>query len=394
MSRIGFELRPPRDRMIGDRLRRATRAAWLALRTVVFAPGFLARRRLRRPPRVSEIRRILVVRTDRLGDMALTTAALQDLRAHFRRATITVLAPAGPIALLEAHPAVDQRLELPARGVPAAIVGAFDLAIDFTPDAGLRGARLVAATRAGVRTGFRAAGREVFFNLPGPPARRDRHVFDLNRELIAAIGAEPRADHPVLHLADHEREAARARLAVLGAAAPRIAFHPGGCYPTQRWAPERHAEVIRVLTQRTGAACVVLEGPDDGALAARVCAATPDALRPGPLPIRGLMGLIASCDLFIGSNSGPLHIAGALGIPTVSMMGPTDPARFAPRGPADRVVRVDLPCSPCSRGRCWHHTCLRAIEPAAVVVLAETALAEQSLADKAGADTAGRREAQ
>lgn len=384
MSRVTFTLRPPHDRMIVDRARRAARTLFLALRTIVLAPGFLARRRLRRPPRPAEVRRILVIRTDRLGDMALTTGALQDLRDHFRRATITVLAPAGPLALLEAHPAVDQRLELPSRGVPAAIAGGFDLAIDFSADDGLRGARLVAATHAPVRAGFRGASREVYFNLPGPAARRDRHLFDLNRELVAAIGVEPRAPRPILHVAPHEIEAALARLARLGAAAPRIAVHPGGRYPTQRWAPERHAETIRTLTSRTGAACILLEGPGDGALAERICAATPDALRPGTLPVRGLMAMIAACDLFIGSNSGPLHIAGALGVPTVSMMGPTDPARFAPRGPSDRVIRHELPCSPCARGRCWHHTCLRSVEPGEIVALAEAALAETDAADRTG----------
>jgi ADP-heptose:LPS heptosyltransferase len=376
MKPIVFTPRPPADRKIADRLRRAARLTWIFLRAVALAPGFLARRRLRRPPRPAEVRRILVIRTDRLGDMALTTPALQDLRDHFRKASLTVLAPAGPIALLEAHPAVDQRLELPVRGVPPAIVGAFDLAIDFTPDARLRGARLAAASQAAARAGFRGGGREVHFNLPGPRARRDRHLVDLNRELVAALGVEPRAARPALYLADHEREAALARLAALGAAAPRVALHPGGFHPTQRWSPERYAEVIRALTERTAAACVVLEGPGDAPLAARICAATPDALRPGPLPIRALMGLIAACDLFIGSNSGPLHIAGALGIPTVSIVGPTDLVRFAPHGPDDRVVRLDLPCSPCGRGRCWHHSCLRGIETSAVLAMAEAAFAD------------------
>ena len=88
---------------------------------------------------------------------------------------------------------------------------------------------------------------------------------------------------------------------------------------------------------------------------------------------RGL-GVVGACDLFIGNNSGPLHVAGALGVPTVSVMGPSDPLRFSPRGFADRVLRRELPCSPCRRARCWHHTCLRSIEADEVCEQAEAAL--------------------
>src|SRR2546428_14100668 len=86
------------------------------------------------------------------------------------------------------------------------------------------------------------------------------------------------------------------------------------------------------------------------------------------------MALLASCDLFLGNNSGPLHVAAALGVPTVSVMGPSDPLRFAPRGPADRVVRRELPCHPCQRARCWHHTSLPALDPEEVSRQAEAPL--------------------
>src|SRR5947208_16024728 len=87
-----------------------------------------------------------------------------------------------------------------------------------------------------------------------------------------------------------------------------------------------------------------------------------------------MMAFISVCDLFVGNNSGPLHVAAAVGGRTVSVMGPSAPLRFAPRGPADRVVRRDLPCSPCQRARCWHQTCLRAVEPEEVIREAVAAL--------------------
>ena len=374
-ARIHLEVVRPPDRMIADRIRRAARLAWLAPRSAVLLTLGLLRRRARGGPSPARVSRILVIRCDRLGDMALTTPALQDLKSHFRRAEITVLAPPAPLALLEAHPAVDRRVPLIDRRLPADLVGRFDLVIDFTPDENLRGALLARATRAPLRAGFRSFGRQACFSLRGPKADPHRHVVDLNRDLIASLGIEPGDRRPALHVTPEEHGDAQARLAALGAAAPRVLVHPGGHYPSQRWPAERFAELVSGLTGRIGAACIVVAGPDEQDLVERICAATPDALSPGPLSVREMMAVLSACDLFVGNNSGPLHIASALGLPTVSVMGPTDPLRFAPRGPADRVVRRDLPCSPCHRGRCWHHTCLRSIEPADVLAQAEAVVA-------------------
>ncbi|HYS77624.1 MAG TPA: glycosyltransferase family 9 protein [Candidatus Dormibacteraeota bacterium] len=343
-ARVRLEVGRPADRMLPDRLRRAARLVYLVARAFLLLSLGVLRGRERRPPAPSRVARILVVRADRIGDMALTTPALMDLRDHFRKAEITVLAPPAPLSLLEAHPAVDRRVPLTGRRLPVDLAGRFDLAIDFTADEDLRAALVTRATRARFRGGFRAAGRQVCFSLRGPRADARRHVLDLNRDLLETLGV------------------------------PAGTVHPGGHYPTQRWSPECFAELITLLTGRTGAACVVIAGPAEQDLCLRVCAATPDALTPGPTSVREMMALVASCDLFIGNNSGPLHVASALGLPTVSVMGPTDPLRFAPRGAADRVVRRDLPCSPCRRARCWHHTCLRSISPEEVLAQAEAAL--------------------
>jgi ADP-heptose:LPS heptosyltransferase len=382
-GRVHVQIDRPRDPMVADRLRSAARLAWLALRGPLLLTLGLLRHRERRPPAPSRVSRLLVIRTDRIGDMALTTPALVDLRAHFRKAEITVLAPIGPLAILKEHPAVDRLVPLVGRRLPPELASRFDLVIDFTPDESLRGALLARATRSRVRVGFRAAGRQACFSLRGARAEKRRHVLDLNRDLLESLGVPAKTVTPVLYLSTEERGAAGARLAACGAAAPRVAVHPGGHYPSQRWSPERFAELITSLTERCGAACIVVTGPDEQDLARRICDATPDALSAGALSIREMMALVASCDLFVGNNSGPLHLAGALGVPTVSVMGPSDPMRFAPRGPADRVVRRDLSCSPCQRARCWHHTCLRLIETDEVRRQAEAALQTRLLREAA-----------
>jgi lipopolysaccharide heptosyltransferase II len=374
LGQVRLQMVRPPDRMVLDRLRRWARSILLALRTPVLLLLGIFRHRERRPPVPARVTRLLVLRADRIGDMALTTPALADLRSYFRKAEITVLAPAAPLELLRQHPDVDHLVPLPGARLPEELVGRFDLVIDFTPDEDLRGALLARATRARLRVGFRAAGRQACFSLRGPRADARRHIVDLNRALLDSLGVPAKALHPALYVSAEERGAAQTRLSALGAAAPRVAVHPGGYFPSQRWSPESYAALIATLTERTGAACIVLSGPGERVLADRINAATPDALVTGEVTVREMMALISTCDLFVGNNSGPLHVAAALGVPTVSIMGPSDPLRFAPRGPADRVVRKDLPCSPCQRARCWHHTCLRAIEPEEVCRQAEAAL--------------------
>src|SRR2546425_5033449 len=166
-GRVRLQITRPVDRMLLDRVRRAARLTYFALRTPALLALGLFRHRERRPPAPSRVPRLLVIRTDRIGDMALTTPALADLRAHFRKAEITVLAPAAPLAILREHPAVDRLVPLVGRRLPPDLVGRFDLVIDFTPDESLRGARLARATRSRVRVGFRAAGRQAFFTLRG-----------------------------------------------------------------------------------------------------------------------------------------------------------------------------------------------------------------------------------
>ena len=253
-GRVRLQMTRPVDRMLLDRVRRAARLTYFALRTPALLALGLFRHRERRPPAPSRVSRVLVIRTDRIGDMALTTPALGELRAHFRKAEITVLAPPAPLELLREHPAVDHLVPLQGNRLPPDLVGHFDLVIDFTPDEALRGALLARASNARLRVGFRAAGRQACFSLRGARAERRRHIVDLNRDLLDSLGVAATSVRPELYVSAEERGAAQAGLASRGAAAPRVAVHPGGHYP--------HRTMRRRLHRRgrTGRAGPVAKG--------------------------------------------------------------------------------------------------------------------------------------
>jgi ADP-heptose:LPS heptosyltransferase len=165
---------------------------------------------------------------------------------------------------------------------------------------------------------------------------------------------------------------------------PLVGVHVSGGRAIKQWEPHRFAEVARELSAAYGVTIVVTGAPDDAALVATLTT----ALRgcrvidvSGDLDLPMLAAILERLDLLVTGDTGPMHLAGAVGTPVVAVFGPSDPVRYALRGPHDRVVRVDLPCSPCNRirrppERCVGHTpeCLVAVTSASVLDAAVSSL--------------------
>jgi heptosyltransferase-1 len=160
--------------------------------------------------------------------------------------------------------------------------------------------------------------------------------------------------------------------------------HVSGGRAIKQWPPEHFADVARRLST-TAAATIVLTGTAaDRPLVDQVASALPrerviDA--GSDLGLLDLAAILQRLDLFVTGDTGPMHLAAAVGTPIVAVFGPSQPARYGPRGPLDRVVRVDLPCSPCNRirlppARCVGHTpdCLSFVTVDSVVRAALTVL--------------------
>jgi ADP-heptose:LPS heptosyltransferase len=182
---------------------------------------------------------------------------------------------------------------------------------------------------------------------------------------------------------------ARAAALLGGLARPWVGVHVGGGRPSKQWHLDRFAEVALRLARERGAT-IVLTGsaadrPMTDAVAARL---PPDHVRvvnaAGVLDLVGLAGLLASLDLLVTGDTGPMHLAAAVGAPVVALFGPADPRRYGPLAARQRVIRVDLPCSPCGQVRLPPERCRGRIPDCMDGITADAvSLAAANLLDRA-----------
>jgi ADP-heptose:LPS heptosyltransferase len=185
---------------------------------------------------------------------------------------------------------------------------------------------------------------------------------------------------------DATRAWAREQIEALGGR-PAVAIHPGvsDAGSIKQWDPDRFAATAIRLARERGARSIVTWGPGERDLALRVVAASEGCAVLGPetASILYLAALYEACDLVIGADTGPLHLAAALGIPVVGLYGPKDPAIYAPwdarTGAAAPVVRRPVYCSPCNRRTCGNVICMPAIQVGDVVAAARGSLGEEPL---------------
>jgi ADP-heptose:LPS heptosyltransferase len=177
-----------------------------------------------------------------------------------------------------------------------------------------------------------------------------------------------------------------------------VGVHVSGGRPIKQWPPERFAQVAGHLARDYGATIVLTGAAEERPLV--------DAMRTaleglpvidvsGSIDLPTLAAVLERLDLYVTGDTGPMHLAGAVGTPVVAVFGPSDPVRYALRGGHDRVVRIDLPCSPCNRirrppERCVGHTpdCLafvaaERVTEAAVDVLHSTGVLQRAHAGRA-----------
>lgn len=324
--------------------------------------------------------RILLVRLSALGDVVQCLPALAALRLARPDAEIGWMVEGRHAGALEGHPQIDRlfRFERSEGGVSAAwrVRGevrawAPQVAVDLQGN--LKGAMLTrlsgAPRRIGLPRGEAREGAHLLASETVPPGPPGEHRADRALRLVAPLGAKGPATAVLPPIRPEATSAMAHALAAIGAAGQRYALLvPGtsdfGAF--KRWPARRFGELAERLVAERGLASLVAFGPGQRDLADAVVAAAPGAARlaPDTKDLHEFLALVAGAALVVGADSGPVVLASALGVPTVALFGPKDPAIYAPRGARTAVVWKRVYCSPCRLRQCGDPICMTTMETA------------------------------
>ena len=281
--------------------------------------------------------RILILRGGAIGDFIVTLPVLQTLLARWPDAEIEIwgyphIADLAVAASLAKKVESLDRAEMVRFFVPVpdfapgqeAAIQSFDLILNYLHD-----------PEGQIRSNLHMAGAKQV--LSGSPIIKRGHAVDFLLEPLMALalyetGLTPALDFPPALLAS-----ASARLHSLGIKGAPITIHPGSGSPKKNWPLDRYIDLIRTLRSR-GREILLVLGEADAPLRPALDAALPDIPRLDSLPLPALAATLVHSALHIGNDSGITHLAAAVGIPVISLFGPTDPATWSPRGRIPPVI--------------------------------------------------------
>lgn len=308
----------------------------------------------------------LVVAPNWIGDAVMSLPFLRAVRRAHPSDRLSVLARLGPATIYRAQASADEVLLRSsfAADLIALRRGRFDEAW-LLPNS-FRAAFYAFASGARRRIGYATDHRSPLLTHALPEPSGTAHQLRDYDALLAAHGIAPDEAPPRLPLPEAARAQADAVLSASGLAnAKLIALCPGSAFAaTKRWPAERYAALADALTEG-GFGCALLIGPTEREVGARVASAART-----DLPVLGadldpveLAALLARARAAVTNDSGPMHLAGAVGTPVVAFFGATDPGRTGPSGSPSRVLDRYVFCSPCFKTECpYGHECMKEIE--------------------------------
>jgi len=338
---------------------------------------------------VMDYKKILILRLSAVGDVIRTLPAVKTIKTNFPAASITWIVEEPSKALIESQPEIDEVILFPRRRWSEGIkslkgwwktIGEirkfiqslrkkkFDLVLDFHGilKSGLLSFLSGSPQRIGFERRSSKEGNFLFSNIKVKLPKERISRFERNFNLLKGIGLEVQPkDYPLLIPAE-DRECVKSFFDQLfpPLKSPSIAIHPGTSPKTlyKRWLPDQYAQLADRLVREMEATVLFTWGPGELDWVKRIQGRMKESsvLGPHTISLTQLGEVYRHCDLYIGGDTGPMHIASLMGIPVVVIYGPTDPVLNEPFGPHRKVIK-NVGCNPCRDRSCKKLKCLEEI---------------------------------
>jgi heptosyltransferase II len=326
--------------------------------------------------------RLMIRATNWVGDAILALPALRAVRTRFPEAQIAIVARPYVADIYRGQGIADELIPYDVNGAHRGWKGRERLAADlrakkFDCALLLQNAFDAAwlAWRSGIpeRIGYARDGRSLLLTKAVPVAKAEEipaHEKFYYLELLRRTGwiQELRDDtYITLEISDEQSERAERTLCSAGtrSGVPRIAVGAGASYGAAKcWSPDRFAKTLEQFATQNNVDLILFGTPAEAQVSAAIAAGIgrPVINLTGKTAIEDLPALLARCHLFLGNDSGAMHVAAAVGVPVVAIFGPTDPHGTAPVTPRCTIVQQQPYCSPCFLRRCpTDHRCMTAV---------------------------------
>lgn len=334
--------------------------------------------------------KILIRSVNWIGDAVLTIPAIKAIRNAFPEAHISLLTKPWTAEIFSGNPDIDEIIlyDKTFKGITgkfrlAKILrsSCFDTAILLQN--AFDAAFLTWLARIPERIGYKRDCRGFLLTkgIPVPVEIPGQHQVNYYLNIVRAIQENIEETPPYIHLTDNERQWARELIAskLHDPHLPLIGINPGAAYGSaKRWPPGNFAELIMKIINDLNGRVIIFGSQAEVEIAneiineinvlkikKRIEFGSRIMVMSGKTSLRELAALISECDAFITNDSGPMHIASALHVPTAAIFGSTDPAATGPFGKSHKVITTNLPCSPCLKRKCpeKHLACMTEITP-------------------------------
>ncbi|MBI3754361.1 MAG: lipopolysaccharide heptosyltransferase II [Deltaproteobacteria bacterium] len=331
-------------------------------------------------PDITVIKNILIRAPNWIGDAALCLPAIEALKAAYPQAEITALARPWVSPVFLNNPSIKRIIEYDKGGMHRGISGrlkliqdikrrGFDMAVLFQN--AFEAALVAFMAGIPVRTGY---ARDFRGFLLTHPIRVEQNIKKTHQvfyylKIAASLSKNRQSSdvsrQPKIYLTEEEKSRADDFLTKNGMGdGVVVGMAPGASYgPAKRWMADRFKEAAGRLADDYGAKLFLFGGKDDREICNNVLDGLNGLNLAGEIDLRTSIALLSRCSLFITNDSGPMHLAASLGVPTVAVFGSTDPKLTGPLGDRVRVVKKDIACSPCLERECkyGHYECMKMI---------------------------------